>query len=104
MTTEPPDLAMRARDAVNAAPAGSMQRRAAGCVLAVLATTSSVRAAHKALAEADLDGDVRAAAHEFLAEIDAERSAPTAQAPTSAGARSAASVDLTAPISGEAAP
>lgn len=66
------ELAARALDIVNNSPDGSMQRRAAGCAAAVLATTKTVAAARKALEGARLDDAIRDAALALLDELAAE--------------------------------
>lgn len=60
-------LTFRALEVAKAAPAGSLKRRAAGCAAAVLATTSTVGAARRALVDHRVDDGVRDAA---LALID----------------------------------
>lgn len=63
-----PELAARAVAAAAAAAHGSAARRAWNCVAVSLTTTSSVRAASKALAEMD-PGTARAAAIRYLTAI-----------------------------------
>ncbi len=70
MTATPnADLAARARQLANAAPGGSIERKAAGCASVALHTTRSIAGARRALAGWDVPADVTAAAVTLLDEL-----------------------------------
>ncbi|GAB3209770.1 hypothetical protein GCM10027294_25500 [Marinactinospora endophytica] len=69
------ELVARARAAAAASPAGSLDRRAAGCAAVVIATTRTMSGARKAIAQSGvLTDEVRKATLAFLDELDGQES------------------------------
>ncbi|GAA4911412.1 hypothetical protein [Streptomonospora salina] len=62
------DLAAAAVDTANANGRG-LQRRAAGCAAVVLGSTTTVAGAKKALAQAHLGDEIRAAAEQLIDQL-----------------------------------
>lgn len=72
MTAAAADLATRARQLAAAAELGSMERRAYGCAAMAIATTRSIPAARRALADWNGPGEVKAAALAALEKLTQE--------------------------------
>jgi hypothetical protein len=66
-------LAAQARELAAAACPGSMKRRAYGCAAVAIATTRTLQAARRVLADWHGPADVRAAALAALDELEATR-------------------------------
>jgi hypothetical protein len=75
MTTSTPsghqEAAARARQLAAVAPLGSLDRKAAGCLVVLLASTKTLTGARKILPEIPLD-DVRQAAADLLDQLTQE--------------------------------
>ena len=74
VTTGNRTLAARARDLADHASAGSLERKAAGCLAVALGTTSTVTAARKILGDI-ARADIRDRAAQMLAELADEGNA-----------------------------
>jgi len=74
VTTGNRTLAARARDLANSASAGSLERKAAGCLAVALGTTNTVTAARKVLSDITT-ADIRDRATQMLAELADEANA-----------------------------